>query len=376
MKMSVLQAGAVWILLSAGSSAAFVAPSKRIQARTIASTTNLFDIVSAYQKKKAYTASPQAPDMNLEPAPVTVVIEPPIETISEPAIPIPEPLLTLPDPVVTTPEPLLTLPEPEIVERVVQELATKTPASSNRAPTIFEFVTKNLGVAKESAKTNQGAPETLLAPAVSSDSFDAMANAKEKLTIMKENLFGGIHSFTPSEGITTSGSGGLNVKLNILKENAATLPKLTLDDEFIRKSTDFGKAIGGVAAGAAASSSDFGNLANAVLDNLRLRELGGWYVAGFAILLALAQRKVGFDEAQEQFTARLEAADRKAAEAAQAATLAAQGAKMAVTMANRADAITSRSLLEASKIRAIQVDKVRVSSPACVVFIGLFVTWL
>lgn len=377
MKMTVLHSCAVWFLLSADSSDAFVAPGKWIQARTTAftpSSTNLFDIVSAYQKKKSYTASPQPPELNLEPAPDIVVIEPPLETIPEPAISIPEPILTIPDSVVTTSQPILTLPEPEVVERVVQELATQTPASSSRAPTIFEFIRNNLGAVKESAKTIQDAPDKLLAPPVSSESFDAMANAKEKFTIMKGNLFGGIHIQTPSEGITTTGSSDLNAKLNILKENAETLPKLILDDEFIRKSTDIGKAIGGVAAGAAATSSDFGNLANTLMDNIRFRELGGWYVAGFAILFAFVQRRVGFDEAREQFTARLEAADRKAAEAAQAATLAAQGAKMAVTMANRADAITSRSLLEASKTRAIQVDKVRELSPACVVLIFIYLS--
>ena len=340
---------ATWILLSGNGADAFMTPRKaRFTCTT--TTTQLYDIVSNYQRRNAGSSSAlKAPEIVINkspPEPVVSVPEPPVISVPEPPV---EAVISLPEPIITMPEPFTSsIPEPvAVVETIVKEVA-KTP--TDRAPTIFEFFRDNIGAIKQSAKTSGGSTK-LLADPVSSDSLDIIANAKEKLAILKSNAlqFSTFPTLPPSSSLMTD---TINSKI--------AFPDM--DGDMIKKSTDFGKAISGVAAaaGAAASTANFGSSLNNVMATFRLEEYGAWYVAGLAVVLALIQRKAGFEDARTEFSAQLNEANQKAAQAAEAANIAAEAANRASKIVVNGDKSVSMasSILESSKLRAIQVDKV------------------
>jgi hypothetical protein len=365
MKLSV--SFTAWILLSAtDAAAAFVTRPPLPSSKN--TNTQLRDVLDyrknsyAARKLRANTIQPPSPSSGSGPEPEPVVVNPePVAAAPDPVLALPEPAISIPEPAIAIPEPAatITLPEPDVVENVVKEVTSQVP--TDRAPTIFEYFGNNMGSLRNSAKMAGGDPSKLLAKPVSPENFDAVANAKEKLNIMKNNLFGGLDvDFT---------------KVNLPKPGETpdlnkAFSGVTMDEDFLKKSIDSLKALGGLAAGAAAGTSDFNTVLHTMIANLQLEEYGGWYVAVIAVALALGQRQAGLEEARQEFAARLSEADQKAAEAAKAATLAAEGAKMATKMASRIDANSAASILENSKLREIQVDKVRADVlmffPCCV----------
>ena len=315
--------------------------------------TQLYDIMdyrkNSYAARKLRPNTIQSPSSAPEPVvvvnpePVAAVPDPePVFAIPEPEITIPEPEISIPklaisiqEPVTAIPDPpiTVTLPEPDVVENVVKEVTAKV-VPTDRAPTLLEYLSNNAGSLRSSV--SGGDSSKLLAQPISTENFDAVANAKEKLGIMKNNV------------------------INLLGVDMTKVetPDLTLDEDVVKKSIDSLKALGGLAAGAAAGTSDFSTVLHTIITNLQFEVYGAWYVAIFAVLLALGQRQAGLEEARKEFAARLTEADQKAAEAAKAATLAAEGAKMATQMANRIDANSAASILENSRLRESQVDKV------------------
>lgn len=100
----------------------------------------------------------------------------------------------------------------------------------------------------------------------------------------------------------------------------------------------------------------------AIVDSLHLKEYGGWYVAAAMAITASQQRSAGREEASLEFETELELARQKANEAASAAGLAAEGARMAKMLAMKMEKSSSqdagKSILENSRMKQIQMEKV------------------
>jgi hypothetical protein len=98
---------------------------------------------------------------------------------------------------------------------------------------------------------------------------------------------------------------------------------------------------------------------NDLVERLNLPEYGLYYLAGFVVFLVVAQGTSGGSSASKAaMDGKLADAERKAQEAAEAASVAAQGATMAKKMASEAELKSGEYLLEATKVKAIQVEKV------------------
>jgi hypothetical protein len=98
-----------------------------------------------------------------------------------------------------------------------------------------------------------------------------------------------------------------------------------------------------------------------LVENFQLEQYGAWYVTAFTFLYALNQKEVGKVEAQELFEAELLEAKKKAQEAANAAMIAAEGAKQAKEMVKNMPVEKTNVgeiLLESSKIRNLEVENV------------------
>lgn len=100
----------------------------------------------------------------------------------------------------------------------------------------------------------------------------------------------------------------------------------------------------------------------ALIDSLHLKEYGGWYAAAAMAIAASQQRSAGKEEASERFESELELAREKANEAASAAGVAAEGAKMAKSLAMKMKYSYSpdntKVILEDSKMKVIELEKV------------------
>ena len=100
----------------------------------------------------------------------------------------------------------------------------------------------------------------------------------------------------------------------------------------------------------------------ALIDSLHLKEYGGWYAAAAMAIAASQQRSAGKEEALERFESELELAREKANEAASAAGVAAEGAKMAKSLAMKMKYSYSpdntKVILEDSKMKVIELEKV------------------
>jgi len=186
-------------------------------------------------------------------------------------------------------------------------------ASGVKAPTLVEFITR-------------GAP-------VSSEGVDTLANAKEKLEIMKQNL---LHSVEYLRALDVESV--KNVK--VLVPGADTLTENA----------------GGLIKGLTEASSGTGNF----LTSLNLETYGPWYVAVAALIVGLAQRGAGKEEVRAKMEQELAAAQQKANQAAEAAALAAAGAqKVKELVTTGKSARDSRSMLEEARMEQLKVEKVR-----------------
>jgi hypothetical protein len=102
----------------------------------------------------------------------------------------------------------------------------------------------------------------------------------------------------------------------------------------------------------------------ALVDSLHLKEYGGWYVAAAMAITASQQRSAGREEASKEFESELGVARQKANEAASAAEVAAEGARMAKSLAMKMKEASPRKdpkqdMLEKGRMELIQVEKVR-----------------
>lgn len=143
-------------------------------------------------------------------------------------------------------------------------------------------------------------------------------------------------------------------KLLILKQNFLDLTAPIRDSAGDAAGTVKGVAAGGTVGAAAVGLPNL----NELVDSLRLSEFGIFYLAGFAVLLALLQRNAGKESARKVYELKLQEAEGKVIEAAESATLAAQGAEIAKKLATEATIVKpGLDMLESSKIKALEVEK-------------------
>lgn len=161
--------------------------------------------------------------------------------------------------------------------------------------------------------------------------FDASARAQENLAILKANF--------------VAAMGGLGAGLSNLQ-----LPKVEGGG-----TTDSG-GVSGIDF-SAYSAADL----QAIVDSLHLKEYGGWYAAAAMAIIASQQKSSGKKEAAAEFESELTIAQQKANDAASAAGMAAEGAKLAKELAMKMDKETKKdsgmALLESSKTKQILLEK-------------------
>jgi hypothetical protein len=291
----------VW-LFSVSPGAAFTSP--HVRARVTKSklyADDLDDIVAAYSKKAVKAAL----------APV----EPPV--LDAPPLAIPE-------------LPIQSIKEAVISQKaaVIEKVSTSLPSSA-KAPTLAEWISGVGGNYK--AAVNSVDKSSLLAPPIDADNFNAGANLKEKLIMMKTNAL---------SGMTLPETSGERVTVFDFSK-AGLLP---------------GKVAAGASAAGASAAAFFDY--NVLADKLALEEFGVWYLVGATLIWGLLQRKAGRTEAEIEYAEKLTKLEGRAIEAAEAASIAAQGASMAKKMVYKADSTTNLDVLERTRLRSMAVDMV------------------
>jgi len=155
--------------------------------------------------------------------------------------------------------------------------------------------------------------------------FDASSRAQENLAILKANFVAGL--------------GGLSEKVNDIQ-----VPKFEGGSDSVVDMPAF-------------SPADL----QTILDSLHLKEYGGWYAAAAMAIIASQQKSSGKKEAASEFESELTQAQQKANDAAAAAGMAAEGAKLAKELAMKMDKDTKKdsgqAMLESSKMKQIVLEK-------------------
>ena len=155
--------------------------------------------------------------------------------------------------------------------------------------------------------------------------FDASSRAQENLAVLKANFVAGL--------------GGLGEKVNDIQ-----VPKFE----------------GGSDSGVDMPAFSPADL-QTILDSLHLKEYGGWYAAAAMAIIASQQKSSGKKEAASEFESELTQAQQKANDAAAAAGMAAEGAKLAKELAMKMDKDTKKdsgqAMLESSKMKQIVLEK-------------------
>jgi len=161
-----------------------------------------------------------------------------------------------------------------------------------------------------------------------SEPFDASLRAKQNLAIMQSNL----------------GWGQAKESTRVVKERVVDTSSPTPHFDFPK--IDFDSAAPTVAA---------------IVASLHLKEYGGWYAAAALALIASQQRSAGMEDATLKYETELAAARDMASEAASAAGMAAEGAKLAKNLAMKMDKDSKmdggKALLESSKSKILLVEK-------------------
>jgi len=260
----------------------------------------------------------------------------------------------------SVPPPETVVPAKQTAVEAVTAAATTTPDASSaaassidKAPTLFEYITRSA----EKVATSE--LETVA-------KFDAVSNARTKLEIMKQNAIG-------LTGLSKVPSVDTKATLNALSENTKALSASAAASTATVKgaATKVTAAVAGATAGANAGLSfpDPSQVAtfdvssfnvNDLVDGLKLKEYGSWYVAAAAIVYATVQRQAGKEDARLEFVKELEKAEEKAKEAEEAALLAAQGAMEAKRLADAAidgKVDVKPDSLEATRLRQLEVDQ-------------------
>jgi|AntRauTorckE5430_2_1112549.scaffolds.fasta_scaffold06076_2 hypothetical protein len=189
--------------------------------------------------------------------------------------------------------------------------ASSLDSTSDKTPTLVEYFTHDLPSKIGSIKSSG----QFLSP-----------DTKEKLILLKNNL---IPAATPSGETITKAS---------IEGGGAAFSLPSFDYNFDIDSVEWSQFV----------------------DKLQFEEYGAWYVTAFSLLFAINQREAGRQDAADNFQEEIMAAREKADEAANAAVLAADGAKQAKDLVMNIPKVEKGgdSMLNLSKLRNLEVDNV------------------
>ena len=303
------------------------------------------NVLDAYQKKKMTGVDIKLPSSLPSAEQVTVPVTVPVDDSITASLSIPD---------VASPVTVAVTDSIQDIVQAVNDAASSAIAASNQAIEAANSITvpaTALGAKVTAAKVTAIAAATSAAFSVDSTSDKAPSLAeyftkigstkssmgilpldtKEKLILLKNNLIpaaASTSSVTPSgETITKASIGG-----------AAAINLPTIDYNFDIDSVDWSHFVG----------------------SFQLEEYGAWYVTAFSLLFAINQREAGRQDAVKNFEEEIIAARGKADEAANAAVLAAEGAKQAknLIMNIPKEEKVGDSMLDISKIRNLEVDNV------------------
>ena len=103
-----------------------------------------------------------------------------------------------------------------------------------------------------------------------------------------------------------------------------------------------------------------------LIENFQLDEYGAWYVSAFTLLYAVNQKEAGKQQARQEFEEELAIARARADEAANAAVVAAEGAKIAKDLVQAIPSMAGTKsnvgdeLIENSRVRQLEVSNVSI----------------
>lgn len=214
--------------------------------------------------------------------------------------------------------------------------------SYQRVPTLFEYFTS------ENLKNDLSTMKQNLIP-----STETTTNVLDKSTTVVKNVVG-------------STSEGLNVMAVNAKSFVESVGVSVGSSMSVMKESTLGA--GGEVVGSSSSSSSLsGASLQDFIDNLRFDLYGAWYLAGATFLYALSAKEMGKEEAMARYEAELNEAKMKALEAAKAAGVAAEGAKMAKELMNTIERKSEGNkknigdvLLENAKLEELMIENVSV----------------
>jgi len=266
--------------------------------------------------------------------------------VSAPVVP---PPVVVPEPVIAAKQTAV-----ETVTAAASTSASSSAAAAGKAPTLLEYITRN-------------GSRAITSELESVSKFDAAANVQDKLGIMKQNAINLI-------GANKLPNVDTKATLNAISENTKALSASAAASTATVKgaATKMTAVVAGTAAASAGGVSmpdassvatfDVGSTLNVndLVDALKVKEYGSWYVAVAAIVYATVQRQAGKEDARLEFVQELEKAEAKAMEAEEAALLAAQGAIEAKRLADtimKDQTSAESSALEGSRLRQIEVDQ-------------------
>lgn len=297
----------------------FLHPNNRAAFRTeLRAEDKYADVLSAYQKKASVVAAEVAETA----------------TVTTPDIPsIPDPVVVV-EAVKTSAVPVVTKVEPMVSSYSAATATTTTKATTvvgEKAPTLFEFARSGV----KNVDAAQG--------------FDRVANAKEKLAILKSNIVSGA-GVPKNADISIPNIPDLKAKI------AATATATPSNTEAMNAAS-----IKFYAAYSALVEAILNFDIQGAVDAVDFKSNGPWYLLGATLFWGISQRRVGREEAQRDFQKELEKAKARADEATEAAEVAAEGVAMVMKMKGTGSGgpDANQALLESTKVKVIELEKVR-----------------
>lgn len=196
---------------------------------------------------------------------------------------------------------LATVQEP--VAKAVDNVAVTTASKLDKTYTLADWLTGKGSEYRQTVQATSRGDRLLAAPSAANN-FDRVGNAKEKLSIIKQNTVGLIDS-KPTETV------------HAFKMSALHMPDLS--------------------AGYAAVMTSLALQVQAFYHQFQFDKYGVWYGVGAALLWGAIERNAGREEAMAEAKALIASLKPKASEAKEAAAVATAGAKNVEKLVSNAD---------------------------------------
>lgn len=326
---------AILSLLAASSGDAFAPSTKTSMTSTSRLQSDLTGLLGEYSGSLSSSSSPAVTKS------VEKVVEKTVEKVAEAAVVVPAPPVAAAPAVVTDSVSLINDAAAAAQSAADQAASAAASLAASSVPAVKAAAVPAMKAAATGAVAGASSIKPLVGGVfVKVDSakinpdlqFDASSRAQENLAIMKANFVAAMGGF---------GAGLSNLQL----------PKV-----------EGGGAAGnnGGVSGIDLSSYSAADL-QAIVDSLHLKEYGGWYAAAAMAIIASQQKASGKKEAAAEFESELTLAQQKANDAASAAGMAAEGAKLAKELAMKMDKDTKvdsgKAILQSSKTKQILLEK-------------------